>query len=110
MSTEEFASSNDFITACQQRNITDIIIAYRQEWGPEECEEIEYGPIKHCRLLAYDQGTVLSCDQDGMSVERGRYELLGATFTTHRRSRNMAKFEQINHQLDRADDPQLGES
>ena len=86
MSTEQFTDGADFIAACQKRSISDVIIAYRQEWGPEESDDIEYGPIKYCRLLAYDKGTVLSCDQDGMSVEDAE-ALLNGSFTTHRRSR-----------------------
>ena len=50
--SQTYTDPQAFIAACLERKIDDVIIAYRQEWGPEDQADIEYGPIKQCRLLS----------------------------------------------------------
>lgn len=92
MSNQPCPDLDSFTAACTAAGITTVIAACRSEWGPPGIGEpkIDYGPQREVRLLAYNQGTIIS--HDGNDAETIIAELEAAGFTVERRSRNIARF------------------
>ena len=95
MSAEELPSVSTFITRCQQGAVATAIIAWRCEWGPEDRPlpaTVHYGLMCHCRLLAYDQGTIISCEVPNGNREALYAELSAAGLQVEERSRNLTQW------------------
>jgi hypothetical protein len=93
MTSHECADMATFIAELRARSLTRSVLAWRDEYGPVATASggAEYRSVRTVVLLAYQQGTIVSCDMtDGAGDRAGiRAALAAAGISCEERCRNL---------------------
>jgi hypothetical protein len=82
---------DEFVTACRDRSVTKVMIAWQDEWAQTpQPGTVDYARQRRTTLLAYDHGCLLRVET-GLSRSQAEAACSAAGLAWEARSRNLTR-------------------